>query len=1049
MTREHHGRSTAGRSTLTESTWTQPNAQIGKRTLTEAVAFDDQPHTTRASITPADTSTRPDTTRRLVESGTSSAPAIGEPAAVQRSARGLPFLQLGSSVNAAPIQKRASGDAAEHDPIAIHEAAQRGIATSATNLPYIEQIQRSFGKHDVSGVKAHVSGAAAASAQEIGAQAYTTGDHVILGRGADLHTVAHEAAHVIHQRGGVQLAGGVGGVDDAYERHADAAADKVVRGESAESLLDERSGGGGHAAHGGGAVQCVWMKGPFGWSNDGRSPFDDILHEGRVVSRSDYVRATGDFAAPGGQASVAVSSSAYPSHGGGVADAARHGSVAPPPPPSSAFLPPWSSLTPLSSPFPPPPMSSSLPRGSMLGSDYASHDYASLPDAPMFGAVGGGATAHLGHRPAASANAPLGGLPHRPPSADASSPSSVAPYGAGSSYARSPAPYPTPFALRGTHRAHVPTSAMLATNVQPDADGLGGSDWASRVLASPHDPTWASAAPLSVDARQSVTPFVPDERPAPPPAPMSSSAAHHGYAPVDAAPAVTRHFRSPSGGAPPRGTVYGDLGAGVSLSAPTARPEPRFPSRVASPSTSWSTTSGGGALGRAAAYPVYTPPPATRTVHDQDGSVDSCSDLDWWTGMLPIHGDLEASPSAPLGSASHAASWMAPAPYVVPRVPSQSSYARPRAHHAAPSELAASAVARPSLAMWPGPFPFALPDRSAPSVTLPPMVHDDGSAHGGMFSDWPSAASADAGDLGEGPATSSLDTATPSAARPNKRRWADDLDRKPGAVPSTSSKKRLPDDAEARAAAKAELGRAADAAGNARNVALHAMLVARAADGDGTVLPTSTGPEQRGSGFDGAMHLPGEGNGTLEISEGKQGGFRLLRQVKGGRGVPKVATPIPITDAGAATSRLATDASVRDQVIGTGQGDGGVFERTRADGSTRILRNELSSLTSHLRASIDKMFRAMEAAVRNGGLDKSVEETVRRILSGEGGVIKIVLDIDQLPKRMARDTRDATLRLIEDALRKVAFEVAEVKTQIQIVMRRKHNTETDQEVQAL
>ena len=73
----------------------------------------------------------------------------------------------------------------------------------------------------------------------MGANAYATGDHVVLGRGADLHTVAHEAAHVVQQRGGVQLKGGVGAVGDAYERHADAAADRVVAGQSAEDLLDQ------------------------------------------------------------------------------------------------------------------------------------------------------------------------------------------------------------------------------------------------------------------------------------------------------------------------------------------------------------------------------------------------------------------------------------------------------------------------------------------------------------------------------------------------------------------------------------------------------------------------------------------------------------------------------------------------------------------------------------------------------------------------------------------------------------------------------------------
>jgi hypothetical protein len=54
----------------------------------------------------------------------------------------------------------------------------------------------------------------------------------------NLHTAAHEAAHVIQQRAGVQLKGGVGEVGDPYERHADAVADAVVQGKSSEALLD-------------------------------------------------------------------------------------------------------------------------------------------------------------------------------------------------------------------------------------------------------------------------------------------------------------------------------------------------------------------------------------------------------------------------------------------------------------------------------------------------------------------------------------------------------------------------------------------------------------------------------------------------------------------------------------------------------------------------------------------------------------------------------------------------------------------------------------------
>jgi len=144
------------------------------------------------------------------------------------------------------------------DPEQVHAAAARGTATAATQLPYLEQIQRSFGKHDVSGVQAHVGAEASASAQEMGATAYATGDHVVLGAGTDLHTVAHEAAHVVQQRGGVQLAGGVGEVGDAYERHADAVADKVVRGENAEELLGAPAAR--HGAPTGGSVQRLDRK---------------------------------------------------------------------------------------------------------------------------------------------------------------------------------------------------------------------------------------------------------------------------------------------------------------------------------------------------------------------------------------------------------------------------------------------------------------------------------------------------------------------------------------------------------------------------------------------------------------------------------------------------------------------------------------------------------------------------------------------------------------------------------------------------------------------
>lgn len=134
------------------------------------------------------------------------------------------------------VATRQSGD--------IHAIAARGVGGSGGSLPHKEAIQRSFGRHDVSGVVAHTGAKANDATSAMGAYAYATGDSVVLGdSGTDLHTVAHEAAHVIQQRGGVSLKGGVGQVGDRYEVHADAVADKVVAGESAESLLDEMTGG--------------------------------------------------------------------------------------------------------------------------------------------------------------------------------------------------------------------------------------------------------------------------------------------------------------------------------------------------------------------------------------------------------------------------------------------------------------------------------------------------------------------------------------------------------------------------------------------------------------------------------------------------------------------------------------------------------------------------------------------------------------------------------------------------------------------------------------
>ena len=124
------------------------------------------------------------------------------------------------------------------------DTARRGIGGSGGPLPHLAEIQRSFGHHDVSHVSAHQGSRAISAARVIGARGYTIGDRVAFAGKPDLHTAAHEAAHVVQQRAGVHLAGDVGEAGDTYERHADAVADQVVRGHSAEALLDQKASAG-------------------------------------------------------------------------------------------------------------------------------------------------------------------------------------------------------------------------------------------------------------------------------------------------------------------------------------------------------------------------------------------------------------------------------------------------------------------------------------------------------------------------------------------------------------------------------------------------------------------------------------------------------------------------------------------------------------------------------------------------------------------------------------------------------------------------------------
>ena len=142
--------------------------------------------------------------------------------------------------HAAPVQRRANGASSATD---VQSTAAAGVAGAASRLPHFDTIQRAFGKHDISGIRAQVGGAATEAAGSLGAHAYATGNTVAFASAPDLHTAAHEAAHAIQQSRGAVGFQGLGAADDEHERHADAVADAVVAGQSAEPLLDSLATG--------------------------------------------------------------------------------------------------------------------------------------------------------------------------------------------------------------------------------------------------------------------------------------------------------------------------------------------------------------------------------------------------------------------------------------------------------------------------------------------------------------------------------------------------------------------------------------------------------------------------------------------------------------------------------------------------------------------------------------------------------------------------------------------------------------------------------------
>jgi Domain of unknown function (DUF4157) len=127
------------------------------------------------------------------------------------------------------VQARGSqGDDEAGDPASVHRVAASGVSGAGSARPHLDRIQEASGPaHDVTGVRAHVGGEAGEASERMGA----SGEQVAFRDAPDLHTVAHEAAHVIQQRPGAPDDRDASpGNGQARDGHAEATRDEEAPG---------------------------------------------------------------------------------------------------------------------------------------------------------------------------------------------------------------------------------------------------------------------------------------------------------------------------------------------------------------------------------------------------------------------------------------------------------------------------------------------------------------------------------------------------------------------------------------------------------------------------------------------------------------------------------------------------------------------------------------------------------------------------------------------------------------------------------------------------
>lgn len=139
-----------------------------------------------------------------------------------------------------PVQRHAHGPSCGHDESAPVRRSSVPDVLGTAGQPLDGAVRTEMESRlgaDFSDVRLHTGPTAQRSAAEVGARAYTSGSHVVIGAGgADRHTLAHELTHVIQQRRG-PVAGTDNGSglrvsdpSDRFERAAEENARRVLAG---------------------------------------------------------------------------------------------------------------------------------------------------------------------------------------------------------------------------------------------------------------------------------------------------------------------------------------------------------------------------------------------------------------------------------------------------------------------------------------------------------------------------------------------------------------------------------------------------------------------------------------------------------------------------------------------------------------------------------------------------------------------------------------------------------------------------------------------------